>query len=128
MSSNNDICTKLIERSGLSVEIIAAGEHDPEFADIVGALNDIHQGKQVLYGDYVKTHGSESPSFTLLQHFCDLKRKYVRAEHFIKLQLNNDAPPIEELLDTYADMAVYSVMGIQAINRILKAENYLKAK
>ena len=109
----------IIDRAGLSQAEVAAGKADPDFEAIVDALVDVHRGKEVLYGNYMETHGSEPENFCLIQHFCDTKRKYVRAENFVKLKADNKSVELVQLLDTYADMAVYSIMGVQMVMHLM---------
>lgn len=111
----------LVKRSGLTDEEIAKGKPDLNFERILKGLCDIHRGKEALYGNYLETHGKDPDAFFLTQHFCDLKRKYVRAENFIKQfdPKDKDGIQLEQLIDTYSDMAVYAVMGIQAVFHII---------
>lgn len=106
----------LIERAGLTQETISKGSFDAEFETILGALIDIHRGKEVLYGNYIKTHGSEPETFSIVQHFCDMKRKYIRAENFVKIKSEKEFDiDLVELIDTYSDLAVYAAMGVQLL-------------
>lgn len=116
----------LLKRAGLSEADVAAGRTDNLFNDIADILKDIHKGKEVLYGDYLITHGSDSDKLFLLQHFCDLKRKYVRYENYSKRVLENKDVDIYELLDTLSDLAVYSIMGLQMVDELLKREQERK--
>ena len=45
------ICPILLRRSGLSSDDIAKGSRDSDFEAIQKTLADIHQGKEVLYGN-----------------------------------------------------------------------------
>ena len=114
----NELQKLLIERAGLSQELIDKGTPDEIFEGILDALKSIHTGKGVLYGSYLETHGSEPANFCLIQHFCDTKRKYVRAENFVKQRADGVEHDINELLDTYSDLAIYAIMGIQLINHL----------
>lgn len=116
---------ELIARAGIDSRTIDMGRPDDMFNSILDALRDIHRGKEVLYGDYLKTHGSEPDQFFLTQHFCDLKRKYVRADNFIKRYIEDkNSISLDQLLDTYSDLAVYAIMGIQCINHVMeRAQN-----
>lgn len=110
-----DIKQMLLSRSGLTEQLINAGKPDEAFSRICSALEDIHKGKEVLYGEYLITHGSDPTLFALIEHFCDIKRKYVRAEHFVKGVSAGVQFDLHELLDTYCDTAVYAIMGIQLV-------------
>lgn len=109
----------IVERAGLTQKDIEQGKPDQVFETIVAALVDVHRGKEVLYGNYMETHGSEPENFCIIQHFCDTKRKYVRSENFVKLKADNKDVELVQLLDTYADMAVYSIMGVQLIMHLM---------
>lgn len=118
METNNDFNTlikRLVNRAGLDAAMVEMGREDFEFNLITLAMRKIHRGKEVLYGNYLHTHGNDPEKFALMEHFCDVKRKYVRAESFLKATMEGRDIPLDELLDTYADMAVYAVMGIQMI-------------
>ena len=104
-----------MERAGLTNEVIELATPDNRFDNIVEALRAVHQGKGVLYGNYIETHGTGPELWCLMGHYMDLKRKGIRAEQFMQKRCAGDVVPIEELLDTYADMAVYAMLGIQLI-------------
>lgn len=112
----------MVQRAGLDYEMVDRGVDDPDFEAILDGMKLVHQGKEVLYGSYIKTHGDDPKLMALIQHFCDLKRKYVRAETFINKMANGENFPLEELLDTYGDLAVYGAMGIQMIWHLQKRE------
>lgn len=122
------IIDTLVERAGLSFNDVVMGAHDPDFEAITEAMIQIHRGKEVLYGNYLKTHGSEPAKFSLIQHFCDTKRKYVRAENFIKLHSEDKAPSLEQLMDTYSDLAVYAIMGVQLVFHLMAREDKERAQ
>lgn len=103
----------LLQRAGITDELLEVGEVDQLFEKILEALGAIHRGKEALYGNYLETHGDEPTNFALVQHFCDLKRKFVRAENFVKKRLDGQNISLVEMLDTYSDMAVYGAMGVQ---------------
>ena len=113
MLSEQQITQLLVQRAGLTPADVEMGKPDFQFESILRGLVDIHRGKEVLYGNYMETHGSEPENFCLVQHFCDTKRKYVRAENFVKLKSDGKDLDLMQLLDTYSDLAVYAAMGIQ---------------
>lgn len=115
-----DMRAKLLERAGLTEEMVSRGKVDYAFEEILEAMREIHRGKEVLYGNYMETHGDEGETFSLIQHFCDTKRKYVRAENFVKQQADGGNISLDELLDTYCDLAVYSIIGVQLIFHLLE--------
>lgn len=84
-----------------------------EFNSFANAMCSIHAAKAIHYGDYLKTHGDESVELFAVQHFCDIKRKYVRAKTFIERMTRGESVDFTDLLDTYSDLAVYAVMGLQ---------------
>lgn len=111
--TKDQLISVLVGRAGLTKQDVAMGKPDEVFENILEALVQIHRGKEVLYGNYMETHGSEPENFCLIQHFCDLKRKYVRAENFVKLKAEGKPLDLNQLVDTYSDLAVYAAMGIQ---------------
>lgn len=98
-------------------------EIDIKFFSLALALGEIHSAKGKLYGNYIETHGSEPELMSLTQHFCDIKRKFVRAENYIRLRNEGDKIPLDDLLDTYSDLAVYGIMGLELIFHILERDS-----
>ena len=113
---------RMVSRAGLTHELVDKGSDDNEFHQILQGMKLIRKGKEVLYGNYIETHGSDPTNFALMEHFADLKRKYVRAEHFMKLTMSGGDIDINELFDTYSDMAVYAAMGIQLIEHLIERD------
>jgi hypothetical protein len=111
----------LLKRAGLMPDLIAKGATDAEFSGILEALEAIHRGKEVLYGNYLETHGN-SPT-ALVEHFADVKRKWVRYQNFVAKRMGGDKMDYHELMDTLSDMAVYSVMGIQLVRLLIEKES-----
>lgn len=91
----------------------AETDEQQQFRALANALVSIHGAKAVHYGDYLKTHGDESVQLFAVQHFCDIKRKYVRAKTFIERMTRGEKIDFTDLLDTYSDLAVYAIMGLQ---------------
>lgn len=114
---------RLIKRAGLTIDMVEKGKRDHYFEEILDGLEMVHRGKEVLYGRYLEIHGSDPQMFALMEHFADLKRKYVRAEHFMKHSMEGVEIDILELYDTYTDMAVYAAMGVQLIEHLMEREN-----
>lgn len=117
----------LLERAGVNSELISAGMDDPIFEDILEAMKLIHKGKEALYGQYVYTHGNDPTMFALMEHFADLKRKYIRSEQFMKQRMSGVNIDMAELLDTYSDMAVYAAMGVQLVHHLIKRDSRERA-
>ncbi len=114
-----DIKQKLIEKSGLTQKEIDSGTNDEDIRIIMDALLEIRQGKEFLHGNYVNTHGQDDYKYALMQHFMDTKRKYLRADHFIKKLISEgEDPDIELLYDTYADLALYAILGVQLVKHL----------
>lgn len=106
----------MIERAGLSHKIIDQGKEDENFLSILHGMALIHKGKEVLYGNYMKTHGNDPENFALMEHYADIKRKWIRADNFMRKRMSGDESiDLMELLDTYSDIAVYAAMGAQLI-------------
>ena len=121
------ISDRMLERSGLTMEFIQTGLDDSNFRSILEGMQLIYKGKSVLYGNYIETHGSNPTPFALMEHFADLKRKYIRAEHFMKRTLSGEKIDILELLDTYSDMAVYAAIGVQLIFHLEEKDGHALA-
>ena len=115
-----DVVGLLLKRAGLDFE--AGGVINPEFEKILEAMLWIHTGKSIQYGDYIKTHGSDPIDFCLMEHYADVKRKFVRADNFLRQKLSGGKIPIEELLDTYTDLAVYGALGVQLVMHLMERE------
>ena len=113
----------LISRAGLSKEMVALGKGDQQFSEILAALEAIHKGKQALYGNYLETHGADPLKFCLMEHYGDIKRKFVRSENFMKKLMDGKDIPLSELLDTYSDIAVYGALGVQLILHLMERQN-----
>ena len=111
---------KLLDRAGITEELLEQGDDDADFHEILEALGAIHIGKSVLYGDYMETHGSDPELFCLIMHFCDLRRKFLRAENFIHMRADGKNISKTELLDTYTDIAVYGMLGVQLLEHLAK--------
>ena len=116
----HEIKDYLLKRAGLTKEDSLSGPLDSTFDEIAFALCDVRQGKEKLYGNYIENNGGEPEVFCLVQHFCDIKRKFVRAENITKLKSEGKEVDLEHLIDTYADLAVYSMIGIQLIMHLME--------
>ena len=126
---SDEIRDKMLGRAGLGYEWVEEfGKPDPDFYEILKGMSLIHRGKEVLYGEYMQTHGGDPTKFALMEHFADVKRKYVRAENFLKMTLNDKEIDIWELFDTYCDMAVYAAMGVQLVLHITEREKDEQAR
>lgn len=113
----------MLERANLTPAIISLGSSDKRFDVILEGMMLIHKGKEVLYGSYLETHGDDPELFALMEHFADLKRKHVRAEHYMKRRMEGFDIPLEELFDTYSDMAVYAAMGVDLIHYLMEKKS-----
>ena len=105
----------ILSKSGVtdSSPQVSHSEEHHQYAVFSDVLVKIHGAKAVQYGDYLKTHGDETSQLFAMQHFCDIKRKYVRAKVFMERMARGEDVNFEELLDTYSDLAVYAIMGLQ---------------
>lgn len=115
-----NIGDKMVVRAGLTSHTIGLGSDDPGFTDILGGMSYVHQGKEVLYGKYLETHGSDPEMFALMEHFADIKRKFVRAEQFMKKRMDGKDISIDELFDTYSDLAIYGALGVQLVQHLIE--------
>ncbi len=109
------IIAMMRDRAGVTSMLAQASPPSEDFVAILEGMKDIHRAKTILYGNYIKTHGSDPQLFALMEHFSDIKRKYVRAEHFMKLVMSGKDMSTDELFDTYSDLAVYAAMGVQLL-------------
>lgn len=112
----------LLKRAGITHELLNAGKSDDLFAEILSAMKAIHRGKEALYGNYMETHGNDPTNFALMEHFCDIKRKFVRADGFIKKRMEGNNIDLKEMLDTYSDIAVYGAIGVQLVIHLMERE------
>jgi len=105
----------ILSKSGVtdSSPQVSHSEEHHQYAVFSDVLVKIHGAKAVQYGDYLKTHGDETSQLFAMQHFCDIKRKYVRAKVFMERMARGEDVNFEDLLDTYSDLAVYAIMGLQ---------------
>lgn len=110
-----DIVETLVHQADLSREVLDCATNDHEFLKVLHGLEQIHNGKGVLYGNYLETHGQGNELLCLTEHFCDMKRKYIRADHYIKQRFNDNNLPLTELLKSYSDLAVYAMLGLQLV-------------
>jgi hypothetical protein len=110
----------LVERSGLTSDIILRSQPDLYFKAILEAMETIKNGKEVLYGDYMQVHGGDPELFALMEHFADVKRKFVRAQEYMKKRANGADIAMVELLDTYIDMAVYGALGVRLVAHLME--------
>jgi len=122
MKSEMNLADLMIERAGLSSSILSHGTSDPTFDLVLQGIRQIHNGKEVLYGSYMETHGSDPTLFALMEHFADIKRKFVRAETFLKKNMSGQKIGLVELFDTYVDIAVYGALGVQLLAHLMTRE------
>lgn len=114
---------ELEQRAGVHEDAQEAStEECAEFNSLADTLCRIHAVKAIHYGDYLKTHGDETKELFATQHFCDIKRKYVRAKTFIERMTRGETVDFHDLLDTYSDLAVYAVMGLQMAFSVIEKE------
>lgn len=118
-----NIADLMIERAGLSSKILSHSVSDPQFDLILQGIRQIHNGKEVLYGQYIKTHGEDPKLFALMEHFADIKRKFIRAETFLKKSMSGHDIDLVELFDTYVDIAVYGALGVQLLSHLMRKQN-----
>lgn len=123
-----ELSQELLKRAGITDELLAASKKpDVEFEEIVDTLKLIHQGKAVLYGNYIESHKNDGDLLMLVEHYADLKRKYVRVDNFVKKMVNEgEKISYEEQLDSFSDLAVYSLLGIQVALYLRKKERMEK--
>lgn len=105
---------ELLTRASIHPDAVGAETMETkEFKELVDALQRIYAVKATHYGSYIATHGQDSPQLFATEHFCDIKRKYVRAKTFIERMTRGEVVDFTDLLDTYSDLAVYAIMGLQ---------------
>lgn len=113
----------LFKRAGIDTLKDFGGTSDDIFRSITNVILDIHGDKSFLYGNYIETHGNDPELMCLFEHFSDLKRKFVRAENYIRKRADGVNIDIEELLDTYLDLAVYGALGVQLILHLRRRQS-----
>lgn len=114
MDDNYDKVSELLTRASVSDSSPQAStDEQHQFRMFADAMTQIHGAKAIHYGDYIKTHGSDTPQIFATEHYCDIKRKYVRAKTFVERMTRGEAVDFTDLLDTYSDLAVYAIMGLQ---------------
>jgi hypothetical protein len=86
---------------------------DTPFFKLLEMINDIKFAKEHEYGDYVANQMATSSSrLSIFGHFVNIRRKFMRAEHIVEKIVDREATP-DALIDTYVDMAVYALLGVQ---------------
>lgn len=84
---------------------------DTDMACLIEALYDVYLDKSRQYGDYVDEQ-IKDPEFAVIDHFVNIRRKFIRARNQVSECLKNPSLNRAVLVDTYADMAVYSMLGV----------------
>ena len=120
---NYDLIEKL---SGVEQLEFDLKDVNPEFVAIVEKLISVHAGKSLLYGDYIDNR-DEKDSVAIFEHYNDIKRKFIRVENFYTRTVIGEQVDIKELIDTYTDLAVYSILGLQLIFHIMEKDNAQRA-
>jgi ribonuclease HI len=100
------------------------GAHSAEFGAILQALEQIGNAKVDSYGDSRML--VESADYDTKMLYSDLHRKHIRIDQLmaaIKVLIwNEDREPgdvqVNALMETFSDLAVYAVRGIQILRRL----------
>jgi hypothetical protein len=96
------------------------GAHAFEFHVILLALQKIGDAKVDSYGD--SRMRVESADYDTKMLYSDLHRKHIRINELmaaIKIAIWSGEPiPVDTLMETFSDLAVYSVRGIQILRRL----------
>ena len=99
------------------------GAHAVEFAWVLNALQQIGSAKVDQYGDSRML--VESRDYDTKMLYSDLYRKHIRINELmatIKAAIWNteyEMPlPVDVLMETFSDLAVYAVRGIQILRRL----------
>ncbi len=99
----------------------AGGAHGFEFNEILITLLIIGNAKVDQYGDSRML--VESADYDTKMLYSDLHRKHIRINQLmatIKESIwdNGGTVPVDSLMETFADLAVYAVRGIQILARL----------
>lgn len=101
------------KKAGLSASAPFVDNFSSPFGRVMLALADVKQAKELEYGDYVAKQKLVKPlRMAMFDHFVNIRRKFVRAEHIVNRIVDRETGT-DDLIDTYADMAVYCILGIQ---------------
>ena len=117
------IVKDIVALSHLTPEELETGIADPEMEHIFQAFLMIHKGKQALYGNYIDTHGSKPTQRALIQHWCDMERKYTRANNIIDKMSSGEMPfDANRMIECYTDIAIYATIGVQLVYHLQHRE------
>lgn len=99
------------------------GAHAVEYAWVLNALQTIGSAKVDQYGDSRML--VESRDYDTKMLYSDLHRKHIRINQLMEAikaaiwNTDDEMPlPVDALMETFSDLAVYSVRGIQILRRL----------
>jgi hypothetical protein len=117
---NKELIEEILTHAGMKWEDVADGMVEDDFSSVLVALWNVKAFKERQYGNYVDDQMQGHWKVALIDHFINIRRKFNRAQKAVTDAQNESLPPFTELVDTYADMAVYSILGIILINAMRK--------
>ena len=98
------------------------GSQAVEFAWVLNALQQIGNAKVDSYGDSRML--VESADYDTKMLWSDLHRKHIRIDELMAAVKKaiwhdvNEGLPVDHLMETFSDLAVYAVRGIQILRRL----------
>jgi hypothetical protein len=97
------------------------GKHATEFVYVLTALQQIGNAKVDSYGDGRML--VESADYDTKMLYSDLHRKHIRVNQLMEsikqsIWTPGHPVPVDALMETFSDLAVYAVRGIQILRRL----------
>jgi hypothetical protein len=87
------------------------------FENVCSILQELHQEKQKYYGDYFERIKKFPNDLNIIRNFLEVEKKYFRCENIMKdIMVKNSKEIAERILDSYVDLAVYSIMGLAMLS------------
>lgn len=116
-----DFCYKIFHMSGISDLDVPIDQ--PEFSQIAMTITHIYNGKSELYGNHLKRLDKDD-FMAMMESYNEIKRKYSRIDNWVRTTINNgsDFEPCD-LVESYSDLAAYSIMGLLTIFELMERAN-----
>lgn len=90
-----------------------------QMTSILIAMEYIFYQKDGKYGNFLDNADSEE-KVALFEHYIMVKRKYSRLATYSKARLKGEELPLDGVLDTYLDLAIYSAMGVLLVLTLME--------
>lgn len=121
------LCERIIRRAGYTppdprsgiMDAINGGEYDDEYQMLLATLGYIGARKVDDYGDF-RMQDIRSFDREIWGAYWDIQRKFGRLEQQLKSYESSlmDHVPVDDILETLSDQAVYCVRMIQILKRL----------